>query len=95
MSVRLIGGVLLDLANAPAAGVVREVFAGAIRMARLALAGIGASEQNVERAEETYRRIDKERLMLQLEGGDIYAARDLSRKQQRELREFGEARELD
>ncbi|MEN7538404.1 monovalent cation:proton antiporter-2 (CPA2) family protein [Aurantiacibacter flavus] len=87
--------VLLDLADAPAAGVVREVFAGAIRMARLALAGIGVSEESVDRAEATYRRIDKERLKLQLEGGDIYAARELSRQQQRELRKFGETREVD
>ncbi|RIV86277.1 sodium:proton exchanger [Aurantiacibacter xanthus] len=86
---------LLDLAHAPAEGVVREVFAGAIRMARLALAGIGVSEENVEQAEATYRRIDKDRLQLQLDGGDLYAARELSREQQRELREFGRGRALD
>ncbi|QGN54987.1 cation:proton antiporter [Novosphingobium sp. Gsoil 351] len=60
----------------PVKFVVREVYESAVRMGRLALEELGASEEAIDRAETMYRARDKERLKLQIESGDVSAARD-------------------
>ena len=52
----------------------------------MALEKIGLSEEEIERAQATYRTNDSERMHVQIEGGDIFAAREMTRKQQRMLR---------
>ena len=66
---------LVKLKNGPAAFVVREVLESAVRMARLALDGLGVDKAEIDRAEGMYRARDKERLRIQIEAGDIRAAR--------------------
>ncbi|KQT32423.1 sodium:proton exchanger [Sphingomonas sp. Leaf412] len=66
---------LVQLKTGPAEFVVREVMESAIKMARLALKGLGVAEGEIERAEDMYRARDKERLRIQVEAGDIRAAR--------------------
>jgi CPA2 family monovalent cation:H+ antiporter-2/glutathione-regulated potassium-efflux system protein KefB len=56
--------------------IVREVLESAMTMARHGLGTLGLSETEIERAEETYRRIDEERLRAQSEAGDIRAGRE-------------------
>ena len=75
---------VMALAGSPAEYVMREMFESALRMATMALDKLGLSEEQVERAEDTYRRNDAERLRLQMKTGDIYAAQDLSLRQQRD-----------
>ena len=77
---------VIELAAGPAEYVVREVHESAIHMARLALEKIGLSELEMDRAEATYRENDQKRMQVQIEGGDIYAAKEMTREQQRELR---------
>jgi CPA2 family monovalent cation:H+ antiporter-2/glutathione-regulated potassium-efflux system protein KefB len=67
---------LVRLTNTPAAAVVREVLESAMKMARLALEGLDVSGEDIERAEDMYRALDKERLTRQIETGDLRAARD-------------------
>ncbi|MDP3673995.1 MAG: cation:proton antiporter [Novosphingobium sp.] len=67
---------LIALKPTPARFVVREVMESAVRMARAALEGLGESEEAIDRAEAMYRNRDKERLKLQIETGDVTAARD-------------------
>ncbi|MET0179243.1 MAG: NAD-binding protein, partial [Novosphingobium sp.] len=64
------------LRGTPAAYVVREVMESAVKMARLALEAVGNSKEDIDRAEDMYRARDKERLRVQIESGDIRAARD-------------------
>ncbi len=66
---------LVKLKNAPASYVVREVLESAVKMARLAMRGLGIAHADIDRAEERYRSRDKERLRIQVEAGDIRAAR--------------------
>jgi glutathione-regulated potassium-efflux system protein KefB len=73
---------LIKLKNGPAAGVVREVMESAVKMARIALKGLGVSESDIDRAEDRYRTSDRERLRLQVEAGDIRAARAMVAEQQ-------------
>jgi glutathione-regulated potassium-efflux system protein KefB len=73
---------LVKLKQGPARYVVREVLESAVKMARLALDGLGVSEADIDRAEEMYRSRDKERLRIQIEAGDIRAARALVAEQQ-------------
>ena len=73
---------LVKLKNGPAQVVVREVLESAIKMARLAMQGLGISQAEIERAEDTYRSRDKERLRIQIEAGDIRAARTMIAEQQ-------------
>ena len=73
---------LLKLKAGPARAVVREVLESAVKMARLAMAGLGIPHAEIERAEDMYRARDKERLRLQLEAGDIRAARAAVAEQQ-------------
>lgn len=77
---------VIALAESPAEYVVREVHESAIHMARMALEKIGLSEEEMDRAESTYRKNDRKRMGVQIEGGDIYAAQEMTREQQRELR---------
>jgi Kef-type K+ transport system membrane component KefB/voltage-gated potassium channel Kch len=78
--------VVIALANTPTEYVVREVFESALRMALMALAKMGLSEREIDQAEAKYRDFDRQRMRLQIEGGDIYAAQDMTREQQRALR---------
>ena len=66
---------LVKLKNGPATYVVREVLESAVKMARLALRGLGLAPAEIDRAEEAYRARDKERLRIQIAAGDIRAAR--------------------
>ncbi len=66
---------LVKLKGGPARGIVREVMESAVRMARLAMEGLGISQEDIDRAEDMYRARDKERLRAQYEaGGDMRAA---------------------
>ena len=67
---------LLKLKGAPVAGVVREVLDSAVRMARQAMAAVGIDADEIDRTEDLYRKRDRERLKIQLEAGDLRAARD-------------------
>jgi len=67
---------LLKLKGAPVAGVVREVLDSAVRMARQAMAAVGIEGEEIDRTEDLYRKRDRERLKIQLEAGDLRAARD-------------------
>ena len=66
---------LVKLKNGPARYVVREVLESAIRMARLAMDDLGIARSDIDRAEDMYRARDKERLRIQIETGDLRAAR--------------------
>ncbi|MCW1987368.1 CPA2 family monovalent cation:H+ antiporter-2/glutathione-regulated potassium-efflux system protein KefB [Novosphingobium capsulatum] len=67
---------VVRLRGSPAKWVIREVMESAVKMARLALAETGVSEEIITRAEDMYRARDKERLKIQIEGGDLRAARE-------------------
>jgi len=67
---------LLKLKNAPVAGVVREVLDSAVRMARQAMESVGIGGEEIDRTEDLYRKRDRERLKIQLEAGDLRAARE-------------------
>ncbi len=66
---------LVKLKKTSADFVVREVLESAVKMARLALRGLGVSPTDIDRAEDKYRAKDKERLALQIEAENISAAR--------------------
>jgi CPA2 family monovalent cation:H+ antiporter-2/glutathione-regulated potassium-efflux system protein KefB len=68
---------VMKLSDSPAEYVVREVLESALRMARMVLEKLGASEQAIEEAETLYRATDKERLSKQIAAGDIRAAREI------------------
>ncbi|MBW6525907.1 cation:proton antiporter [Sphingomonas sp. RHCKR7] len=72
---------LVRLKPGPARAVVREVLESAIRMARQAMEGLGISPAEIDRAEQMYRARDRERLRIQIEAGDIRAARALVAEQ--------------
>jgi CPA2 family monovalent cation:H+ antiporter-2/glutathione-regulated potassium-efflux system protein KefB len=67
---------LIRLKTTPARAVVREVLESAVKMARIALADAGVSEEAINRAEDMFRARDRERLTAQIEAGDIRVARD-------------------
>lgn len=67
---------LVRLKDAPVNALAREVLESAVVLARKALKGLDISLSDIERAEETYRARDKERLSLQQEAGDLRAARE-------------------
>ncbi|MDF8335045.1 cation:proton antiporter domain-containing protein [Novosphingobium cyanobacteriorum] len=67
---------LLRLESGPAALVVRETMESAIAMARAALDGAGLGQEAINRAEDVFRKRDRERLDAQIESGDIRTARD-------------------
>ncbi len=66
---------LVKLKTSAADYVVREVLESAVKMARLALRGLGVTPAEIDRAEERYRSRDKERLRIQVAASDIGAAR--------------------
>ncbi len=67
----------LELTRADVEVVVREVFDSAVRMGREALRALGTDEETIDAIEEEYRRLDAERLSVQLCSGDLMAGRDL------------------
>jgi len=67
---------VMNLHGHPVHCVIREVLESAMAMARHGLDTLGLSEAEIARAEETYRRIDEERLRMQSEAGDIRAGRE-------------------
>lgn len=69
--------VVIKLKDAPIHYAVREVLESAVQMARRALTSIDVDDDAIERAEAAYRGRDRERLRVQLEGGDIRAAKHL------------------
>jgi monovalent cation:proton antiporter-2 (CPA2) family protein len=68
---------MMALHGAPVAGTVREVFESAICMARQAMASLEISEDEIERAEHSYRDVDARRLQAQSEAGDLHAGGEL------------------
>ena len=68
---------VLKLAGAPMEYAVREVLESAVVMARRALACVGVDGPDIDRAEDRFRRNDRERLRAQIETGDLRAARDV------------------
>lgn len=67
----------IELKKADVEVVVREVFDSAVRMGREALRALGTDEPTIDAIEEEYRRVDAERLSVQLSSGDLMAGRDL------------------
>lgn len=79
---------LIDLKDAPLTFAVREVMESAVSMGRAALEALGDSEQDIDAAEDHYRKTDRERLDVQREAGDYRAASDMViRQSQRPARE--------
>ena len=68
---------VIKLAGAPMEYAVREVLESAVVMAKRALASVGVDGSDIDRAEDRYRRNDRERLRAQVESGDLRAARDV------------------
>ncbi len=73
---------VIKLAGAPVEYSVREVLESAVVMARRALASVGVDGPDIDRAEDRYRKTDRERLRAQVEAGDIRAARQVMITQQ-------------
>ena len=73
---------LVKLKKSSAVYVVREVLESAVKMARVAMRDLGIAGADIDRAEEMYRSRDKERLRIQIEAGDLRAARSLVAEQQ-------------
>jgi CPA2 family monovalent cation:H+ antiporter-2/glutathione-regulated potassium-efflux system protein KefB len=73
---------LIKLKGGPAKLVVREVLESAVKMARVAMEGLGIPRAEIDRAEDMYRASDRERLRIQIEAGDIRAARAMVAEQQ-------------
>jgi len=67
----------IELRQADVEVVVREVFDSAVLMGREALRAIGTDGPTIDAIEEEYRRVDAERLSVQLSSGDLMAGRDL------------------
>ena len=76
---------VIALASSPVEYVVREVLESAVHMARMALEKVGESEEAIDRAVAAYRDNDSSRMDVQIEGGDIRAAKEMTRRQQREM----------
>jgi CPA2 family monovalent cation:H+ antiporter-2/glutathione-regulated potassium-efflux system protein KefB len=82
---------LIDWREAPVDYAVREVMESAMQMARAALEALGDSLQDVDEAEELYRKNDAERLGLEKKAGDYRAARDHVINQQTRAQRRGRA----
>ena len=65
---------LIKLKDAPLEYGVREVLESAVQMARRAMRSLSIEDGDIDRAEQEFRRRDRERLRVQLDGGDIRAA---------------------
>lgn len=70
---------LLQLKGTPVAGVVREVFDSAVRMARMAMTQVGVDEVELDRTEDFYRQRDRERLKIALGADNIETVRERMR----------------
>ena len=68
---------VIKLAGAPMEYAVREVMESAVMMARRALDSVGVDGPDIDRAEDQFRRNDRERLRAQVESGDLRAAREV------------------
>jgi len=68
---------VIKLEATPIRYAVREVLESAVKMARMALTSLDVSDAAIDRAEALYRARDRERLKVQIEGGDIRAARGM------------------
>ncbi|MEJ7925231.1 cation:proton antiporter [Sphingobium sp. AN641] len=68
---------LIALQDMDVAGVVREVFESAICMGTQALESLGVPEAEIAEVERQYRENDRQRLELQLEHGNLMAAKHL------------------
>ena len=77
---------VIELADGPAEYVMREMFESAVRMGLMGLENVGLSERAIDAAEARLRGHDRERMNVQIEGGDIYAAKEMTREQQRQFR---------
>ena len=73
---------VIRLAGAPIEYAVREVLESAVSMGRRALASVGVDGPEIDRAEDKYRRNDRERLRAQVETGDLRAAREVMLRQE-------------
>lgn len=73
---------LIKLKGSPAKLVVREVLESAVKMARAAMEDLGIDRSEIDRSEAMYRASDRERLRIQLEAGDLSAARAIVAAQQ-------------
>jgi len=69
---------LMALNGLDLAGTVREVYESAVCMGRQAMQSLGLDEDAVACAEARYRDNDQARLDVQIEAGDLMAARGLS-----------------
>jgi glutathione-regulated potassium-efflux system protein KefB len=67
---------LIRLHGAPIDYAIREMFESAVEMARSALEELGDSLEEIDRTEAFYRDNDAERLGIQKDEGDMYAASD-------------------
>lgn len=67
---------LLRLKDSPLTSMAREVMESAVVLARRALKGLDVALADIDRAEQVYRKSDKERLSAQYEAGDVRAARE-------------------
>ena len=67
---------VINLRNTRVNYVMREVLESAVAMARLALDNLGLGEDEIARAEDSYRSNDRERMHAQLESGDVRSLRE-------------------
>jgi glutathione-regulated potassium-efflux system protein KefB len=79
---------LVDLRDAPHEYAVREVMESAVAMGRAALEAMGDSLQDIDEAEQEYRRRDDERLDVQVQAGDYGAAREMIVTEQKNPRRW-------
>nr|WP_150290388.1 monovalent cation:proton antiporter-2 (CPA2) family protein [Sphingobium estronivorans] len=77
---------LLAFKDLDLAGVVREVFESAICMGVQAMRALGVPKEEVEEVERQYRENDAQRMSLQIEHGDLLAAKDLMYRPGRRMR---------
>lgn len=68
---------LVDYADTPVAGAVRELFDSSLVIGRLGLQAIGLSDEEAEDIERAVRHLDTARLDAQISSGDITAGSDL------------------
>jgi glutathione-regulated potassium-efflux system protein KefB len=68
---------LLALSEMDVAGVVREVYESAICMGVQAMQALDVPDEQIEEVERQYRQNDEQRLALQIEHGNLLAAKDI------------------
>lgn len=77
---------VLALQEMDLAGVVREVYESAICMGVQAMEALGVPHAEVEEVERQYRANDEQRMVLQIEHGNLLAAKDLMYRPGRAMR---------